>query len=59
MRVEGGLLTRHLHDPVAQEGATALQVAKALDVQRPNVSCGVAIRHPLCQVPLRAKTRMW
>lgn len=45
------LLTHDLHHSVSQEGSTALQVAKAFDVQRPHVSGGIAVGHPLCQIP--------
>lgn len=45
------LLTHDLHHSVSQEGSTALQVAEAFDVQRPHVSGGIAVRHPLCQIP--------
>lgn len=45
------LLTHDFHDSVSQEGSTALQVAEAFDIQRPHVGGGVAVGHPLCQVP--------
>lgn len=45
------LLTHDFHYSVSQEGATALQVAEAFDVQRPDIGGGVAISHPFCQIP--------
>lgn len=45
------LLTHDFHNSVSQEGSAALQVAKAFDVQWPDISSRVTIGHPLCQVP--------
>lgn len=44
------VLTHDLHHSVSQEGPTALQVPEAFDVQRPDVSGGIAVRHPLRQI---------
>lgn len=51
------LLTHDFHDSVSQEGSTALQVAEAFDIQRPHVGGGVAVGHPLCQVPAQKHSK--
>lgn len=51
------LLTHDFHYSVSQKGSAALQVAKAFDVQWPDIGSRVAIGHPLCQVPRQQTTR--
>lgn len=49
--IKSSLLTHNFHYSVSQEGSAALKVAKAFDVQWPDIGSGIAIGHPLCQVP--------
>lgn len=53
---KGSVLTHDFHYSVSQEGSAALQVPKAFDVQWPDVGCGVAVGHPLSQVPRHQNT---
>ena len=48
-------LTHDLHDTVAQEGSAALEGSKPLQVQFPDVFRGVAVHHPLSEVPAKGK----
>lgn len=57
LNIQSFLLTHDLHHSVSQEGSAALQVAEALDVQWPHVGGGVAVGHPLGQVPESQSTR--
>ena len=45
-------LTHDFHDTVAQEGPAALEGSKTLQVQFPDTFWGIAVHHPLSEVPV-------